>query len=75
MTIKIGMGLTGRIYAGTVLKNLTWGKNKTDVTNDVVCAFADHALKFKKDTGKDIYLSDENGKPIIKITVEELNND
>lgn len=75
MTIKVGMGLTGRIYAGTVLKDRTWGKNKTDVTNDAICAVADHAIKFKKETGKDIFLSDENGKPVVKITVEELSND
>jgi len=65
--------LSNNIYAGSTLKNSRmWGANKTDVTNEVVCAFVDHAIEFKKRTGKDIELS-VNGVPVVRVTIEELN--
>ena len=36
--LKIGNGpLTNSIFIGTVNKNGMWGKNKTNVTVDVLC--------------------------------------
>jgi len=64
--------ITNEIYCGTVLKDgRTWGANKTEVTNEVICAFADHALTFKKQEGKNIILSID-GKPMIMIEVTDL---
>lgn len=62
--------LTGIIYVGSVIKGNLWGKNKTDVTIDAICAVADHALKF----GQPIVVSDGDGNGIYKITVEKLDN-
>ena len=62
--------LSGDIYAGTVIKGGLWGKNKTNVTMDAICAVAEHGLKF----GEPIIVSDGEGNGIYKITVEKLNN-
>tara|TARA_R110000824_G_scaffold349405_1_gene536290 strand:+ start:727 stop:948 length:222 start_codon:yes stop_codon:yes gene_type:complete len=62
--------LSGDIYAGTVIKGRLWGKNKTNVTMDAICAVAEHGLKF----GEPIVVSDGDGNDIYKITVEKLNN-
>ena len=62
--------LSGDIYAGTVIKGRLWGKNKTNVTMDAICAVAEHGLKF----GEPIVVSDGEGNDIYKITVEKLNN-
>ena len=75
MNKKLHVGvspITNEIYCGTVLRDgRTWGANKTEVTNEVICAFADHALTFKKREGKDIILSID-GKPVIRIEVIDL---
>ena len=64
--------LTNNIYAGSVLKDgHTWSSNKADVTNEVICAFVDHAIEFKKRTGKNIILS-IGGEPVIEILVNDL---
>lgn len=43
---KVGCSpLTSRIYAGKVLKNGTWGANKTDVTDSAVSAVAQQLLQ------------------------------
>lgn len=61
--------LTNTIYAGHILKDgLTWGANKQDITNDAVIAVAQHALKFKERTGKDIVLKGR-GVPSVRIAV------
>lgn len=60
--------LTGTIFAGVPLKSGVWGANKTDVTNDAICAVVDHVLKF----GKPVIINNENNKPLYKITVEKL---
>ena len=60
--------LTGDIYAGSVIKGSLWGKNKTNVTMDAICAVAEHGLKF----GEPIIVSDGDGNGIYKITVEKL---
>lgn len=67
--LKIAISpLTGKIYAGNVIKGNFWGKNKTDVTIDAICAVAEHGVKF----GKPIVVSDGDGNGIYKITVVEL---
>ena len=44
--IRIGCSpLTGTIYAGSVLKNGTWGNNKCDVTQEAVRAVAQNLLQ------------------------------
>ena len=64
--------LNNTIYAGHILKdNRTWAANKTDVTNEVICAFVDHALEFKRRTGKDITLS-VDGVVVITVNVIDL---
>ena len=43
---KVGCSpLTSRIYAGSVLKNGTWGANKKDVTDTAVSAVAQHLMQ------------------------------
>jgi len=64
--------LTNTIFAGHILKDgRTWAANKQDVTNEVVCAFVDHALAHKRKTGDDITLSID-GKVAIAIVVTDL---
>lgn len=60
--------LTGTIFAGVPLKNGVWGKNKTDVTMDALCAVIEHIIIF----GKPVIISSENNKPLYKITVEKM---
>ena len=61
--------LTGTIFAGSVLKDgRTWGKNKKDVTIEALVAVAEHALKF----GKPVEISQPDGAPVYRITVERL---
>ncbi len=60
--------LTGKIYAGSVIKGNLWGGNKTDVTISAIRAVAEHGLKF----GKPIVVSDGDGNDIYKITVIKL---
>ena len=67
MSTKVGCGVLGTIYAGTVTKSGLWGKNKTDVTMDALGAVIEHALLF----GKPIELS-AAGKVEFRITVEDL---
>ena len=44
--LKVGCSpLTSTIYAGKVLKNGTWGTNRTDVTDSAVGAVAQHLLQ------------------------------
>jgi len=44
--LKVGCSpLTSTIYAGKVLKNGTWGANRTDVTDSAVGAVAQHLLQ------------------------------
>lgn len=71
--IHVGLSpLTNTIYAGSVLKcGTVWGANKTDVTNEAICAVVDHIIEFKKRTGKDLELS-QGGKPVLRVTVENL---
>jgi len=46
---KVGCSpLTSRIYAGTVLKNGTWGNIKHDVTETAVSAVASHLLQLNE---------------------------
>lgn len=60
--------LTNTIYAGSVLKDgLTWGSNKTDVTNEAIVAVARHI----EVNGEPITVN-LNGIPKYKITVEVL---
>lgn len=60
--------LTNTIYAGSVLKDgLTWGSNKTDVTNEALGAVARHV----EVNGEPIIVN-LNGSPKYKITVEVL---
>jgi len=67
--------LTNTIYCGHVLKdNLTWAANKTDVTNEAICAVVDHIKEFKRRTGNDLELS-VNGKPVLRVVVEDISND
>lgn len=64
--------LTNNIYCGSVSKDgTTWLSNKTDVTNDAICAVVDHIIAFKKKTGKDLELS-VDGVPVIRVTIEHL---
>ncbi len=68
--LKVGTSpLTNQIFCGTVKVNNMWGANKTDVTVDALFAVAEHALRFKKDSGKDVILS--NGVKQYTITVIE----
>lgn len=46
---KVGCSpLTSKIYAGKVLKNGTWAKNKHDVTDTAVNAVAQHLLQLQQ---------------------------
>ena len=64
--------LTNTIYAGSVLKcGTVWGANKTDVTNDAICAVVDHIIEFKKRTGKDLELF-QDGEPVLRVTIEHF---
>jgi hypothetical protein len=60
--------LTGTIFAGTPLKNGTWGANKQDVTIEALVAVAEHAVKF----GRPVTISREDGTPEYIITAERL---
>ena len=57
--------LTGTIYAGTILKDGTWGE-KQDVTIEALVAVAQHVLKF----GKPVEIM-RDGMIEYKITVEK----
>lgn len=62
--------ITNTIYAGSVLKDgMTWGSNKTDVTNEAIGAVARHI----EVNGEPITVN-LNGTPKYKITVEVLND-
>ena len=68
-SIKVqNSAVTNSIYAGSVGKNNLWGKNKTDVTIECLCAVASHVEKF----GEPVVISTIDGKPEYKITVEKL---
>ena len=61
---------TGKIFAGTVFKfGRLWSANKQDVTIESLVAVAEHTLKF----GKPVEISDPDGLPLYRITVEKLN--
>jgi len=64
--------LTGTIFCGHVLKNGLWGANKKDITMEALLSVVQHALHFKKMTGKDIIISKPDGTPEYKITVKAL---
>ena len=74
--LDVGLSpLTNTIYAGHVLKdNQTWGVNKTDVTNEAICAVVDHIQEVKRGTGKGMELS-INGKPVLPVIIEQLQGD
>jgi uncharacterized protein (DUF2237 family) len=64
--------LTNKIYTGSVSKDGTcWLSDKTDVTNDTICAVIDHIIEFEKRSGKKLELSSD-GKPVIRVTIEHL---
>lgn len=61
--------LTNTIFAGTILKDgRTWGANKQDVTIEALVAVAEHARQF----GRPIEISEADGTPVYRITVERL---
>jgi len=65
--------LTGTIFVGNVLKDgRTWGASKKDLTIEALVAVAEHALHFSEKTGKPIEITDEDGAPVYRITVEKL---
>lgn len=67
---KVGCSpLTSRIYAGNVLKDGTWGKNKKDVTNSAVSATAQQLLQ----TDQKLRFSYEGKRYELK--VEEIQNE
>lgn len=46
---KVGCSpLTGRLFAGKILKNGTWGQTKYDVTDTAVGAVAQHLLQLEE---------------------------
>ncbi len=46
MSFKVGCSpISNRLFAGRVLKNGLWGKNKHDVTDTAVGAVAQHLLE------------------------------
>lgn len=61
-------GLTGNIYAGTLLKSQRWGADKTDVTVPALVAVAEHTLK----NDGAVIISAEDGKPVYEISVKKL---
>lgn len=64
--------LTNNIYAGSASKDGTrWLSDKTDVTNDAICAVVDHIIEFEKRTGEKLELI-LNGKPVIRVIIEHL---
>ena len=55
---KVGCSpLTSKIYAGSVLKNGLWAKNKKDVTDTAVSSVAQHLLQLDE-----FFRFDYNGK-------------
>lgn len=61
--------LTGAIFVGTVLKDgRTWSADKQDLTVEALVAVAEHALRF----GKPVEISEADGTPVYRITVERL---
>jgi len=61
---------TGKIFAGTIFKfGRLWSTNKQDVTIESLVAVAEHTLKF----GKPVEISEPDGSPLYRITVEKLN--
>jgi hypothetical protein len=58
--------LTGTIFAGTVLKNGTWGAGKQDLTIEALVAVAEHAAHF----GRPVEITGPDGKLKYRITVE-----
>lgn len=60
--------LTGTIFAGSILKGGTWASGKQDLTIEALIAVAEHGLRF----GKPIEISDGEGRPLYRITVEYL---
>ena len=65
--------LTNTIFCGHLLKDgKTWASGKQDITNEAIIAVVEHALTFKKRTGKDIVLSGEGLKSItITVSVDD----
>lgn len=61
-------GLTGNIYAGTLMSSQRWGANKTDVTVPALVAVAEHTLK----NNGAVIISTEDGKPVYEINVKKL---
>ena len=62
--------ITGTIFAGTLLKcGRLWSANKQDVTIESLVAVAEHTLTF----GKLVEISEQDGSPLYRITVEKLN--
>ena len=67
---KIGCSpLTSTIYAGSILKNGTWGKNKRDVTDTATSAVAQHLMQLDES----IEFDHKNGKKY-RLQVVEVSN-
>lgn len=71
--LKIGfIPITNSIFIGSVSKDgKYWLSNKTDITNDAICAVADHVLAFQREAGKSVIVRGDGGCDL-KITVEVL---
>lgn len=64
--------ISNRIFAGKLLKSGNmWAAGKTDVTVSALVAVAEHALRF----GRPVIVSEADGTPVYKITVEKLEKD
>jgi len=64
--------MTNNIYCGTVVKGNLWGKNKTDITNDAVCAVLDHAMEYEKRSGEKLNVTGSGKKYTFNIVVEDI---
>ncbi len=63
--------LTGKIYAGTTIKNGSmFGANKQDVTMDCLIATIEHCLKF----GSTVQITKPDGTVDFEIDVKDLRN-
>ena len=75
MNKKLHIGtspLSGTIFAGTLLKGgHLWSANKQDVTIEALVAVAEHTLKF----GSPVVISDLEGNPEFRITVERIEDE
>ena len=64
--------LTGTIFGGTLLKcGRVWSSDKQDLTIEALVAVAEHVLKF----GSPVVISDFDGKPEFRITVERIEDE